>query len=287
MTIPNHVTPEVLDGLLKGVENAEDLFGQDGLLKQLSKGLIERMLEGEMTAHLGYGKYESAGRNSGNSRNGYRSKTLKSELGQMQIAIPRDREGSYAPLLIPNGSQHLAGLGEKVIGLYARGMSTRDIQDQLHELYGVELSPAQVSAITDSVLEETRAWQERPLDALYPIVYFDALVAKVRDNGQVINKAVHVVLGINIEGEKDVLGLWISENEGAKFWLQVLTDLKNRGVQDIFIACVDGLKGFPEAIEAVFPMTQVQLCLVHLIRNSLRFVNWKARKAVATDLKTI
>lgn len=259
MTIPNHVTPEVLDGLLKGVENAEDLFGQDGLLKQLSKGLIERMLEGEMTAHLGYGKYESAGRNSGNSRNGYRSKTLKSELGQMQIAIPRDREGSYAPLLIPNGSQHLAGLGEKVIGLYARGMSTRDIQDQLHELYGVELSPAQVSAITDSVLEETRAWQERPLDALYPIVYFDALVAKVRDNGQVINKAVHVVLGINIEGEKDVLGLWISENEGAKFWLQVLTDLKNRGVQDIFIACVDGLKGFPEAIEAVFPMTQVQL----------------------------
>lgn len=222
-----------------------------------------------MSAHLGYAKHESAGRNSGNSRNGYRSKTVKSEQGQMQIAIPRDRESSYEPILIPNGSQQLSGLNEKVITLYARGMSTRDIQAQLLDLYGVELSPTLISTITDSVLEEVKAWQERPLDALYPIVYLDALVGKVRDNGHVINKAVYVVLGINLEGEKDVLGLWVSENEGAKFWLQVLTDLKNRGVQDIFIACVDGLSGFPEAIEAAFPLTQVQLCIVHMIRNSL------------------
>lgn len=269
MTISNNVTPEVLDQLLDGVESAEDLFGQEGLLKQLSKGLIERILEGEMSAHLGYAKHESAGRNSGNSRNGYRSKTVKSEQGQMQIAIPRDRESSYEPILIPNGSQQLSGLNEKVITLYARGMSTRDIQAQLLDLYGVELSPTLISTITDSVLEEVKAWQERPLDALYPIVYLDALVGKVRDNGHVINKAVYVVLGINLEGEKDVLGLWVSENEGAKFWLQVLTDLKNRGVQDIFIACVDGLSGFPEAIEAAFPLTQVQLCIVHMIRNSL------------------
>lgn len=287
MTIPKSITPEVLDQLLEGVESAADLFGQEGLLKQLSKGLIERMLEGEMVAHLGYGKYASGGRNSGNSRNGYRYKTLKSEQGQMQISIPRDREGSYEPILVPNGSQRLAGLDEKVITLYARGMSTRDIQAQIHDLYGVELSPTLVSTITDGVLEEVNAWQNRPLDALYPIVYLDALVAKVRDNGHVINKAVYVALGINLAGEKEVLGLWISEHEGAKFWLQVLTELKNRGVEDICIACVDGLQGFPEAIEAVFPLTQVQLCIVHMIRNSLRFVNWKDRKAVASDLKKI
>mgnify|MGYP001366397032 CR=1 FL=1 len=281
------ITPDVLDQLLEGVETAEDLFGQDGLLKQLSKRLIERMLEAELTEHLGYAKHAGAGRNSGNSRNGHRRKLLKSEQGQMQLAVPRDREGSYEPLLVPNGSQRLAGLNEKVITLYARGMSTRDIQGQIQDLYGVELSPSLISTITDGVLQEVKAWQQRPLEAVYPIVYLDALVVKVRDNGHVRNKAVYLVLGITLEGHKEVLGLWIAQAEGAKFWLQVLTELKNRGVADIFIACVDGLTGFPEAIEAVFPQTQIQLCIVHMIRNSLRFVSWKDRKAVAADLKTI
>lgn len=281
------LTPDLLDQLLEGVENAEDLFGQEGLLKQLSKRLIERMLEAEMTEHLGYDKHARAGRNSGNSRNGHRQKTLKSEQGQMRIAIPRDREGSYEPLLVPNGSQRLAGLDEKIIGLYARGLSTRDIQAQIEELYGVELSPGLISQVTDSVLEEVRAWQTRPLEAVYPIVYLDALVVKVRDSGQVVNKAVYLARGVTMEGHKELLGLWIAQTEGAKFWLHVLTELKNRGVADIFIACVDGLTGFPDAIEAVFPRTQVQRCIVHMVRQSLRFVTWKDRKAVAADLKRI
>lgn len=281
------ITPEMLDQLLEGVENADDLFGREGLIKKLSQRLVERMLEGELTEHLGYEKHASTGRNSGNSRNGHRPKVLKSEQGTMTIAVPRDREGSYEPLLVPNGSQRLAGLDEKIIGLYARGMSTRDIQAQLQELYGVELSPGLISNVTASVLEEVTAWQSRPLEAVYPIVYLDALVGKVRDSGHVRNKAVYLVLGVTLEGHKEVLGLWIAHSEGAKFWLQVLTDLKNRGVADIFIACVDGLKGFPEAIEAVFPQTQVQLCIVHMVRNSLKFVTWKDRKAVAADLKKI
>jgi putative transposase len=281
------ITPEMLDHLLEGVENAEDLFGQGGLLKQLSQRLIERMLEGELTDHLGYDKHALVGRGSGNSRNGHRSKTLQSEQGSMTIAVPRDRAGSYEPLLVPNGSQRLAGLDEKIIALYARGMSTRDIQAHLQELYGVELSPTLISHVTASVLEEVQAWQNRPLEAVYPIVYLDALVVKVRDNGHVRNKAVHLALGVTVEGHKELLGLWIAPTEGAKFWLQVLTELKNRGVQDIFIACVDGLKGFPEAIEATFPRTQVQLCIVHMVRNALRFVSWKERRAVAADLKKI
>lgn len=281
------ITPAMLDQLLEGVETADDLFGQEGLLKELSKRLIERMLEGELTAHLGYEKHAAAGRNSGNSRNGHRSKTVQSEQGELTLAVPRDREGSYAPLLVPNGSQRLAGLDEKIIGLYARGMSTRDIQAQLHDLYGVELSPGLISNVTASVLEEVSAWQNRPLEAVYPIVYLDALVTKVRDGGHVINKSVYLALGVTLEGHKEVLGLWIAQTEGAKFWLQVVTELKNRGVSDIFIACVDGLKGFPEAIEAVFPRTQVQLCIVHMVRHSLRFVTWKDRKAVAADLKQI
>lgn len=281
------ITSEMLDHLLEGVETAEDLFGRDGLLKQLSKRLIERMLEGELTEHLGYDKHARAGRNSGNSRNGKRKKLLKSEQGAMAIAVPRDREGSYEPLLVPNGSQRLAGLDEKIITLYARGMSTRDIQAQVQDLYGIELSPGLISNVTASVLEEVTAWQNRPLEAVYPIVYLDALVGKVRDSGHVRNKAAYLVLGVTLEGHKEVLGLWVAQTEGAKFWLQVLTELKNRGVQDIFIACVDGLTGFPEAIEAVFPQTQVQLCVVHMIRTSLRFVTWKDRKAVATDLKHI
>ncbi len=281
------ITPDVLDQLLEGVENAEDLFGQDGLLKQLSKRLLERMLEGELTAHLGYDKHAANGRGSGNSRNGYRRKTLKSEQGELTLQVPRDREGSYEPILVPNGSSRLAGLNEKIIALYARGMSTRDIQAQLQELYGVELSASLISNVTAVVLDEVKAWQSRPLEAVYPIVYLDALVVKVRDNGHVRNKSVYLVLGVTMEGQKELLGMWIAQTEGAKFWLQVVTELKNRGVEDIFIACVDGLKGFPEAIEAVFPRTQVQLCLVHMVRASLKFVSWKERKAVVADLKKI
>ncbi|MBA3530296.1 MAG: IS256 family transposase [Pyrinomonadaceae bacterium] len=281
------ITPDMLDQLLEGVENAEDLFGQEGLLKQLSKRLLERMLEGELTEHLGYDKHAANGRGSGNSRNGYRRKTLKSEQGELTLQVPRDREGSYEPILVPNGSSRLAGLNEKIIALYARGMSTRDIQAQLQELYGVELSASLISNVTAVVLDEVKAWQSRPLEAVYPIVYLDALVVKVRDNGHVRNKSVYLVLGVTMEGQKELLGMWIAQTEGAKFWLQVVTELKNRGVQDIFIACVDGLKGFPEAIEAVFPRTQVQLCLVHMVRASLKFVSWKERKAVVADLKKI
>lgn len=281
------ITPAMLDELLEGVENAEDLFGEGGLLKALSKQLIERMLEGELTDHLGYDKHARAGRNSGNSRNGKRVKTVQGEQGALRLAIPRDREGSYEPLLVPNGTQRLAGLDEKIITLYARGLSTRDVQAQLHDLYGVAVSPTLISNVTASVLDEVKAWQQRPLEALYPIVYLDGFVVKVRDEGHVINKTVYLVLGVTLEGQKDLLGLWIAQHEGAKFWLQVVTELHNRGVRDIFVACVDGLKGFPEAIETVFPQTQVQLCLVHMVRNSLRFVSWKERKAVAADLKLI
>lgn len=282
-----NITPEMLDQLLEGVETTEDLFGQEGLLKQLGKRLIERMLEGELTEHLGYGKHAAEGRNSGNSRNGYRTRQLKSEQGTTTITVPRDREGSYEPILLPKGSPRLAGLNEKIITLYARGLSTRDIQGQLQELYGIELSPSLISNITESVREEVTAWQNRPLEAIYPIVYLDALVCKVREEGHVHNKALYVVLGITLEGNKEILGFWIAPTEGAKFWLQVLTELQNRGVQDIFIACVDGLKGFPEALEAAFPRTQVQLCIVHMVRNSLNFVSYKDRKAVVADLKQI
>ncbi len=277
------ITPEMLDQLSEGVKTQEDLFGQEGLLKQLANRLIERMLEGELTEHLGYSKHAAEGRNGGNSRNGYRRKQLKSEQGSVTLAVPRDREGSYEPLLVPNGSQRFAGLDEKVIGLYARGLSTRDIQAQLQEFYAVELSPSLISNITDSVLAEVTVWQNRPLEAVYPIVYLDALVSKVRDNGHVRNKALYVALGVTLDGQKEVLGLWVAQTEGAKFWLQVLTELKNRGVQDILIACVDGLKGFPEALEAAFPQTQVQLCIVHMVRHSLRFVTYKDRRAVAAD----
>lgn len=281
------ITPEMLDHLLEVVETTEDLFGQEGLLKQLGTRLIERMLEGELTEHLGYGKHAAEGRNSGNSRNGYRTRQLKSEQGTMTITVPRDREGSYEPILLPKGSPRLAGLDEKIITLYARGLSTRDIQGQLQDLYGIELSPSLISNITESVREEVTAWQNRPLEAIYPIVYLDALVCKVREERHVRNKALYVVLGITLEGNKEILGFWIAPTEGAKFWLQVLTELQNRGVQDIFIACVDGLKGFPEALEAAFPRTQVQLCIVHMVRNSLNFVSYKDRKAVAADLKQV
>jgi len=278
---------ELVDEMISDCENPEDLLGRDGLVKQMTKKLVERMLQAEMTDHLGYEKHDPAGRGSGNSRNGSSAKTLKSEHGSILLEIPRDRRGRFEPQVVAKGQTRSEILDEKILSLYARGMSTRDIRDQIEELYGVAISPTLVSEVTDAVLDEVKTWQSRPLDAIYPIVYLDAIRVKIRDDHTIKNKAVYLALGVNIEGEKELLGLWIAQNEGAKFWMGVLTELKNRGLQDIFIACVDGLTGFPEAIETLYPQTQVQLCIVHQVRNSLKFVAWKDRKAVAADLKKI
>ena len=253
----------------------------------MTKDLVERILQAELTSQLGYEKHAVAGRGSGNSRNGTRRKTLKGDQGELPLDIPRDRNGDYEPQLIPNGQSRIPGFDEKIISLYARGMTTREIQAHLEEIYSVDVSPALISNITAVVLDEVKAWQSRPLDAIYPILYLDALQVKIRDEGTVSNKAVYLALGVNLDGEKELLGWWISPTEGAKFWLGILTELKNRGVQDVFIACVDGLSGFPEAIETVFPQAEVQPCIVHMVRNSLKYVSWKQRKAVADGLKTI
>lgn len=281
------VTPELLDQLLKDYQSPDDLLGDDGLLQQLTKALVERALQGELTHHLGYAKHAPEGKNSGNSRNGTSPKTLKGKRGQVQLDVPRDRAGEFEPQLIKKGQTRFDGLDDKIISLYARGMTTREIQGHLEEVYGVEVSPSLISLVTDAVLEEARAWQNRPLDTVYPIRYLDAIQVKVRTQGRVVNKAIYLAFGVTLDGMKDVLGMWAAESEGAKFWLQVVTELKNRGIQDIFIACVDGLKGFPEAIEAVFPATQIQLCLVHLMRYSLNYVGPKDRKEVAAALKEI
>jgi putative transposase len=278
---------ELLDELLKGVKTQSDLAGPDGLLKQLTKALAERMLAGELTHHLGYEKHDPAGYHSGNSRNGKSSKTLKSDRGEIEIAVPRDRNGTFEPKLISKGQTRWKDLDEKIIGFYSRGMTVRDIQAQLEELYGVEVSSGLISEVTDGVLEEVKAWQNRALDNMYPVIYLDAIVVKIRHEGRVSNRAVYVALGLTEEGQKEVLGLWSSANEGAKFWLGVLTEIKNRGVRDVYIVCTDGLKGFPAAIETVYPKAQVQACIVHLIRGSLNFVSWKERRAVAADLKPV
>lgn len=278
---------QLIDSLIKDCKNPEDILGQDGILKNLTKAILERALQGELTTHLGYEKHDLKGKNSGNSRNGYTDKTLKSEDGNLALKIPRDRNGDFTPQIIPKNQTRFDGFDDKIVSLYARGMTTRDIQAQLQDLYGVEVSPTLISNVTNEVIEEVKAWQSRPLDKLYPILYLDALVIKVREDKRVINKAFYLALGVNLDGQKELLGIWISQNEGSKFWLNVLTEIKNRGVEDIFITCIDGLTGFPEAIETVFPKTQVQLCIVHMIRNSLRYVPWKSRKSVAADLKLI
>jgi putative transposase len=281
------VDPKLVDELLKGYKKPEDLIGESGILNQLKKALIERALSAELTTELGYEKHDPAGNNTGNSRNGHTKKTLKSNDGDLDVRIPRDRNNQFEPLLVAKQQTRFDELDRKIISLYSRGMSTRDIQEQLHELYRVDISPTLISNVTNEVLDEVKTWQSRSLDKLYPIVYFDALVIKVQEDGKVINKAFYLALGVNTDGQKELLGIWISENEGAKFWLNVLTELQNRGVDDILIACIDGLTGFPDAIEAVFPRTQIQLCIVHMHRHSLRFVSWKHRKSVASDLKLI
>lgn len=287
MTVAKTIPTELLDTLLSGYQSPEDLIGENGLLKQLTKALVERALEAEMTEHLGHAKHEAVTNSSGNARNGKSRKTLKGDFGELPIEIPRDRHGSFEPQIVAKHQTRWTGFDDKIISLYARGMTVREIQSHLEELYGAEVSPSLISSVTDAVADEVKAWQSRPLEPIYPIVYLDCIHVKVRDTGAVRVKAVYLAIGINLNGEKEVLGLWIAQTEGAKFWLQVVTEMKNRGVQDIFIACVDGLKGFPEAIETVYPQTAVQLCIVHLVRNSLNYVSWKMRKQVADDLKRI
>ena len=275
-TIPD----AILDQLLAGAD-AKTAFDPGGLLDGLKKALAERALNAEMDHHL-----EGEGQ-SGNSRNGYGKKTVITDTGKLSLDVPRDRQGSFDPTLIAKYQRRFPGFDDKVISMYARGMSNREIVGHLRELYGVDVSPDLISAVTDAVLEEIAAWQSRPLEPVYPLVFFDALRVKIRDEGLVRNKAVHIALGIRHDGGKEILGMWLEQNEGAKFWLRVMNELKNRGVDDLLIAVVDGLKGFPDAITAVFPQTVVQTCIVHLLRNSLDFVSYKDRKAVAAALKDI
>jgi putative transposase len=275
-----------LDELLTG-KTTEEIVGPNGLLKQLTKALVERAMNAELSQHLGYEKHAAEGRGSGNNRNGTSRKKVQGEFGSVEIEVPRDRNGTYDPKIIPKHERRFAGFDQKILSMYARGMTTRDIQGHLEEMYGVEVSPALISEVTDAVVEEVRAWQSRPLEPIYPILYLDALMVKMRHEGRVENRAVFVGIGVSLEGSKEVLGLWTSATEGAKFWLQILTEIRNRGVHDVLIACVDGLKGFPEAIQSVYPKTQVQLCIVHMVRNSLNYVNWKERKTVAGDLKLV
>ncbi len=269
----------LLDQLLSGAD-PKTAFDPNGLLDDLKKAFAERALNAEMDHHL-------AGDESGNSRNGYGRKTVTTETGRIELEIPRDRQATFDPQLIAKYQRRFPGFDDKIVSMYARGMSAREIVGHLRELYGIEVSPDLISAVTDAVLDEIAAWQARPLEPVYPLVFFDALRVKIRDEGVVRNKAVHIALGVRADGAKEILGLWLEQNEGAKFWLRVMNELRNRGVQDILIAVVDGLKGFPEAITAAFPETMVQTCIVHLIRHSMNFCSWKDRKAVAADLRPI
>jgi len=281
------ITEDLLDQLIKDYKKPEDLIGSNGLLNQLTKRLLERAMQAEMTDHLGYPKNAPTGNNTGNSRNGSYKKKVKGDFGELDLSVPRDRNATFDPAIIPKGESRFKGFDDKIISMYARGMTTRDIQSHLEEMYGVDVSPTLISQVTEAVTEEVRLWQNRPLDDIYPIVYLDAVRIKVKHNGQIITKAVYLAIAVTMEGVKDVLGMWAAENEGAKFWLAILTELKNRGVKDILIACVDGLKGFPEAIAAIYPQTEIQLCIVHQIRNSLRYVASKDQKAFMADLKPI
>ncbi len=284
------LTSELIKQLEKDFENcktADDLLGKDGVVKNLIRGLSDQILEAEMTQHLGYEKHSSEGDNSGNSRNGASSKTVKTDFGEIQIKVPRDRNGEFDPALIKKHQRDLGKIDEIIISLYAKGLTTRDIKEHLDELYGLEVSPAFISNVTERVREFVVEWQARPLDKLYPIVYLDAIHYKIREESRIINKAAYTVLGINSDGLKEMLGIWIDQSEGANFWLSVLTDLKSRGVEDILIACVDGLKGFPDAIATIFPEAVVQLCVIHQIRNSLRYVASKHQKEFIKDLKLV
>jgi putative transposase len=278
---------ELVDELLAGARTEEEIVGPGGLLSQLTKRLVERAMDVELTEHLGYERGQAPPGSAGNTRNGSTPKTLMTEHGPVRIDTPRDRDSSFEPKVVRKRQRRFEGFDEKIIALYARGLSVRDIQAHLAEIYGVEVGHELISTVTDAVMDDARAWQTRPLDDVYPVVFLDCLVLKIREGSSVQRRACYLALGVNLDGERDVLGMWFQQTEGAKFWLQVLTDLKQRGVRDILIACVDGLKGFPEAIEAAFPHTWVQTCIVHLIRHSLRYVPRREREKVARDLKPI
>lgn len=286
MTKLSREQEELLEALVRGAKSREELVGEGGILRELQKRFMEKALEAELTDHLGYEPQGDPGGGS-NRRNGKGRKRVQTSTAELEIEVPRDREGTFDPQLVRKRQRRLPEFDDKVIALYSRGQSTREIQRQLEDLYGVHVSPTLISRVTDAVMEDARAWQSRPLSRCYPIVYFDALFVKSRQDGHVQRKAVYIALGVNLDGEKETLGLWIQGSEGAKFWLQVFTELQNRGMQDCLIACCDGLKGLPEAIESVFPEAQVQLCIVHQVRNSLNFVAWKERKKVARDLRAI
>jgi putative transposase len=280
---------ELLDEILKDYnhQKPEDLIGSNGLLKQLKQALVQRALEGEMTHHLGYEKHSKSNNLNDNYRNGHGSKRIITDDGEFNINPPRDRNGSFEPQIIGKRENRFSGFDDNIISMYSRGMTLKEIQEHLHEIYGTEVSKDFISNVTDGIITELEAWQSRPLDEVYPIVYMDAIRIKSNDEGRIVNKAVHMAIGVTMDGIKEVLGFWIDKNEGAKFWLKVVTELKNRGVNDIFIACVDGLKGFPDAINSIFPDTKVQLCIVHMVRHSLKYVPHKEKKEVAKDLRAI
>lgn len=283
--IENSKINAAVDMLIESDSDLSNILGKEGLIKQLSKCILERALEAEMQDHLGYDRYE---RNSSeNARNGSFKKNLTTENGQLELEVPRDRKGDFEPVIVKKKQTRIEGLDDKIISLYAKGMSVSDIKIQMQELYGAEISESLISRITDDVIDEVKLWQSRALESVYPIVFFDCLVVKVRQDKRIINKSVYVALGIDLSGRKDVLGLWISDNEGAKFWLNNLTELKNRGLADILIACTDNLTGMSDAIAAVYPKCEHQLCIVHQIRNSLKFVSYKDSKELAADLKPI
>ena len=281
------VIDQILDKLDLHGMTQEELFGADGLAKKLTARLLNKALEAEMDTHLGYKKHSNEGDGSGNSRNGYSEKTVITGDGEAQIKVPRDRNGEFEPEIVKKHERRLPLFNEQIISLYSRGMTTRDIQSHLKEIYDVDVSPELISNVTDAVHEDVRSWRTRPLESMYPIVYLDAVRVNSRESGKSVNKALYIALAITMEGRKDVLGFYLSDTEGAKFWMNVLTDLRNRGVQDILIACMDGLTGFPDAVRAVFPQTRIQLCIVHMVRNSTKYVSYKDLKAVCRDLKRI
>jgi putative transposase len=281
------IRKELLEELLGEYKNPEDLIGEEGLLKQLTKALLEKVMSTELTEELGYEKHDKEAIKGKNRRNGTTKKTVRSKHGEIELDIPRDRAGEYEPVMIKKHQRRFDGFDDLILSLYSRGVSTRDIRSHIEDLYGIEVSAELVSSVTDGVQDLVREWQTRPLDEVYPIVYLDAIRVKIRYEGRVVNRCIFIAIGVNIEGIKETLGLWSAENEGAKFWLSVLTEIRNRGVKDIFIACVDGLKGFREAIESVFPETITQLCIVHQIRNSLKYVTSRDKKALMADLKLV
>jgi putative transposase len=285
--VRDRLSDELIDELLAGARSEEEIVGPGGLLADLTRRLVERAMAAELTEHMGYERHAEPPGGTGNTRNGTTPKTLQTEHGPVQIRQPRDRDGSFEPQIVRKGQRRFEGFDDKIVAMYARGMTTRDIEAHLREIYGASVGRDTISRVTAAVLEDAKAWQTRPLEAIYPIIYLDALVVKIRDGQAVRNHACYLAIGVNTDGERDVLGMWFQRTEGAKFWLAVLTELRQRGVEDVLVCCVDGLTGFPEAIEAVYPEAWVQTCIVHQIRSSLRFVPYRDRRAVAADLKRI